>query len=332
MTQESPPLAQPFKDKKTGLLVFGIFEILLGTLCGLLLLVSVLGQLAMAHRPEMAGRVDQRALLPTVAMMGGMALAFVWLGIGSIQARRWARAIGLCLGWIGLLIGVFSGTMLIWMLPQMDAAMRQNFQQTGQQVPDAALLVMKVVMVATMLVFYVVIPGALVLFYRSRHVKLTCEARDPVPRWTDRCPLPVLAVVLIQAFGAAGMLLMLPVYGRAFPLFGLIITGLPSTGMYLAFAAFSAYAARGFYRLQSRAFWLYFTVMVVFGVSAAVTFSGGRLMAYYQAIGLPEAQLRQMEQMPMMHSNGLIEFCLPSWLFFFGYLFWLKKYFVAAEA
>src|SRR5258708_33744181 len=107
-------------------------------------------------------------------------------------------------------------------------------------------------MVVAMFVIYVVIPGAMVLFSRSTHVKLPCEARDPVPRWTDRCPLPVLAVVLIQAFGAVGMLLMLPVYGRAFPLFGLIITGLPAVAMSLAFAAFSLYAARGFYLLQSR--------------------------------------------------------------------------------
>ena len=327
MTMEIPLDTPPYKNKKTGLLVFGIFEILLGVLFVFMLLATAIGQLVLAQRPEMAATVDRRSLLPTIAMIGGLAAVFIWLGIGSIKGRRWARAVSLCLGWMGLVTGVISCAALVWTLPGVEAAMRQNAEQQGREMPAIALMITKIVMVGFTFLFYVVIPGALVLFYRSSHVKMTCEALDPVERWTDRCPLPVLAMVLLQVFGAVCMIMMLPLYGRAFPFFGVILKGLPAAAIYLVFAAFSIYAARGFYRLQIKAFWIYFVVIVVFGMSGIVSFSGGHLMDYYQAIDLPQAQLQQIEKMPFIHSQYLGWMGATGLLLYAGFLLWLKRYF-----
>jgi len=331
MTMEIPLATPPYKDKKTGLLVFGIFEILLGVFFVLMLLVMAIGQLVLAHRPEMAATVDRRSLLPTFAMIGGLAVVFIWLGVGSIKHRRWARALSLCLGWVGLVTGVISCVALLGTLPGIDASMRQNAEQQGREMPAIALMITKIVMVGFSFLFYVVAPGALVLFYRSRHVKMTCEALDPVERWTDRCPLPVLAMVLLQAFGAVCMIMMLPLYGRAFPFFGIILKGLPAAAIYLSFAAFSTYAACGFYRLRIKAFWIYFVVIVIFGISGIVSFSGGHLMDYYQAIDLPKAQLQQIEQMPLMHSQSLTWMGAAGVLLYAGFLLWLKRYFTPVE-
>ena len=54
--------------------------------------------------------------------------------------------------------------------------------------PPGTLALIKFFAIATTFVIYIVIPGVAVLFYRSPHVKHTCEVRDPVERWTDRCP------------------------------------------------------------------------------------------------------------------------------------------------
>jgi hypothetical protein len=296
-----------------------------------MLLASLLGQFVAARRPDLAGNFDQRSLLYTFFLMGGMAGAFIWLGIGSIQMRRWARALSLCLGWIWLVTGVFSCGALVFTLPSMEVAMRQSTQQSGQEMPAIALLIAQTFAVIFAVVFYIVIPGALVLFYRSRHVKMTCEIRDPATRWTDRCPLPVLAMALVQAFGAVSILLMLPQYGRAFPFFGVILKGITALGMHLVFAIFSLYAACGFYRLKIKAYWLYFTVMILFGTSTIITFAGGHLVDYYEAMDLPKAQLQLIQQMPLLHSQALVWIGLAGFLIFAGFILWLKKYFVPAE-
>ena len=94
--------------------------------------------------------------------------------------------------------------------------------------PDAMRVVMTVVALAFGGVIYVIIPGALVLFYRSPHVKATCEARDPVVRWTDACPLPVLAVSLMLGLGAAWMPVMIVASRSVVPCFGCYLSGAPA--------------------------------------------------------------------------------------------------------
>jgi len=67
--------------------------------------------------------------------------------------------------------------------------------------PEAARTVAMIVALGFMGLLFIVLPGGLILVYQSRHTKATCEARDPVPRWTDACPLPVLALSLMLGFG-----------------------------------------------------------------------------------------------------------------------------------
>jgi len=247
MDAPTPPPVQPaYKDRRTGLMVFGVFAILIGACCALLVPLAIFGQM-MAARQSGTG-LDATAALIGASVYGLMALVLIWLGVGSVLARRWARALLLCLGWIGLIIGVIA-------IPAVMVAMNsigETLRAQGQTVPPVTLAVIKIVTIATTFVIYIVIPGVAVLFYRSPHVRQTCEARDPVVRWTDRCPLPVLALCLLKIFGAAMLLLILPTYGRVFPLAGVVLQGWPARMLWLAVIAFMVYAARGFYRLDLR--------------------------------------------------------------------------------
>ncbi len=326
-----PPPPLPYRDQKTGLTVFGIFEILIGCFFLFSLLASLVGTLLLRNRPEMGGQFVARSLFSTVLLLGGIATVFITLGIGSIKARRWARALSLCLGWIGLAMGLVGCVFLVWALPGIEISMQQAARRTGQELPHVALLVAKIGMVVFTVVFYLVIPGALVLFYRTRHVKLTCEARDPTPRWTDRCPLPVLAIVLIQLYAAVAMLVTAPTYGRAFPLFGSMLTGVPATILYIGFSALSVYLADGLYKLRLQALWLYMVVVVIFATNAVISFSGGKLIAYYEAIGISGAQLQQIKAMPIFQSSSFIVLCALSALLFLGYLWWIKRFFSVAN-
>ena len=86
---EAPPLpddppAPPFvyRDRRTGLVLFGVLEILIGVLCLLLAGFMVLGQIMMSHTTGTP--VSLRLVIPSVLSYFIFAVGFVWLGIGSI--------------------------------------------------------------------------------------------------------------------------------------------------------------------------------------------------------------------------------------------------------
>jgi hypothetical protein len=322
-----PPVLPPapaYKDRRTGLIVFGIFVILLGLFCLLMVPLSVVGQIMAAKRT--GAELDWMFILPTLLIFALMAVSLVWLGVGSIQARRWARALLLCLGGMGLCIGLITLVCVVPVLGSMDEMMRRQ----GQEVPPGALAVAKVFAFGSILVIYVLIPGALVLFYRSRHVKLTCEARDPVARWTDRCPLPVLAMCILQMFGAV-YLLALPRFGAAMPLAGFLVTGWAARVLWLGFAGLSFYGAWGFYHLRARVWLIYTATIVLFAVSSVVTFLRVDLLDYYRLVGMPEQQIEQIAASPLIKGHGFILMSVASLVIFGGYLLYLRRYFVTRE-
>ncbi len=313
------------RDRRTGLIIFGILEIILGGFIALTIPFMILGLVMAAKKTD--GNLDPRMMGSSLFTLVASATTLIWLGIGSIMCRRWARALLLCLGWMGLCVGAVS----IVVLPFTLSSMSTIAQQSGQELPPAALIVAKVVTVVFSFIFYVVIPGSLVLFYRSRNVKLTCEQRDPIERWTDRCPLPVIAMCLVQAYGGISMLLM-PGFWNAVPLAGIVITGWPARLYFLGFVVFSLYSAWGFYRLNLRTWLLYTVAIVVVGISSAITFLRIDLADYYKLSGLREAQIRQITANPLFQSNHFAWFCLFGIGLFAGYLLYLRRFFTGKEA
>ena len=319
----TPPFAPappPLKDTYTGLIVFGILEIVAGAFCALLIPLSLLGQIAAAKKT--AHDFNAAMALPTVVTFSALAIGLIWLGIGSAMARRWARALLLCFGWIGLCTGVIALAAVIPALSTLD----QTLQQQGQTLQPGLLLVMKIVMVATVSILYIVIPGALVLFYRRPAVKLTCEARDPVERWTDRCPLPVVVTCILQVLTTAYIIL-LPQFGAAIPLAGTIVIGWPARLLWWGFAAFSILSARGFYRLAPRAWSIYTIGILAFWILSTATFLRIGLLEYYHAIGLPDWQVEQVSHSPLAQGHLFIYVSAISLVIYGGYLLYIRRYF-----
>lgn len=317
----SPSASTPaFKDARSGLVVFGIFAIIIGGLAALMVPFSLVGQLMVAK--QKGHDLDWALLAPAMLTMLFGAIGFIWLGIGSIRARRWARALLLCLSAMGLCVGVIS---LMVVIPSLDLV-DETFRQQNTQLPPAALVVTKVVMVATSVFTYIVIPGAFFLFYRRRNVKLTCEARDPVVRWTDRCPLPVLAVCLLQAYTTVSLVLA-PRYWTAFPFAGHFVTGWPANVAWLGIAAFALYVGWGFYHLSQRAWWTNLIAIMVLATSAILTFWRADLMAYYRAAGIPDWEIEQLSRSALVHSHLFVWLSLVGAVFYLAYLLYLRRYF-----
>jgi len=186
-----------FKDRKAGLIVFGILQIIFGGFCALMVPLMILGMItSTALKDSSTTSMNASMMIPGVLFYILLAVWFICMGIGSIRARRWARALLLVSSWIWLIGGISGLISVLVLMPDMYDQMAKS-----GQMPQEMARTMKYIMTVFMTVFYVVIPGVLVLFYRSKNVKATCEIRDPHVRWTDKCPLPVLAVSLILLSG-----------------------------------------------------------------------------------------------------------------------------------
>ena len=326
-TELNPVPAAAYYDRSTGLMIFGVLTIGLGCMAALGTFFIVIGQLLAASIPNGPPPMPFSAILPGICVYVILAVALIWLGIGSIRARRWARALLLIFSWSWLAMGLFEMVAMAFIMPKVLANLPATVP-AGHAAPPAA--VMDGVMVVMFLVFgviFVIMPAVWTYFYSSRHVKLTCEWRDPQPGWTDRCPLPVLALCLWAWFSVPMMLLM-PIAGHCVaPFFGMFLTGVPAVLFYLVLAVLWVCASWLLYRLDGRGWWLMLIALLVGTASTLVTFSQCSMLEMYRLMDYPDAQIEQIKKSGLLEGNGLIWIMMFSMVVFLGYLLFIKKYF-----
>ena len=318
-------IPMPHQDRSVGLKVFGILTLLLGVMCGLLVPLMFLGQ-AMAARIHQAPN-DISMLLPAVGMYGGLAMVLVWLGIGSIKAKRWARALMLIFSWSWLVVGVIAVTVMAFVLPRILANPPPNPATGRPALPPGAMEVIMVFTFAFYGVVFIVMPTIWTLFYRSQHVKATCEARHPAPCWTDRRPLPILGLCL-WLWISVPMLLLMPIAGRGvMPFFGGFLTGLPGALFALTLALIWAIAAWRIYRLDLRGWWLLLVALCALTMSSVMTFAGHDMLEMYQLMNYPKEQIDQLRQTGLLEGNHLGWLMSLSMLPLFSFLIYIRKFF-----
>jgi hypothetical protein len=319
-----PAPVAAYKDRSTGLVIFGILTILMGCVAALIALLSLAGFAIAAKNPNVPPTPPSTILL-ALFLYGGVAVGLIWLGIGSIMARRWARALLLIFSWGWLIIGVVMTIAMPIIMPKTFTNLPAN--PNGQPaLPPGAITGMIVGMTLFFGFFFVLLPAVWIFFYRSPHVKATCEARDPVTRWTDACPLPVLGFCLWLWF-AVPMFLLMPIIGHGvMPLFGMFVNGLPGSLLCVAMAALWAWCGWLIYKLDARGWWLILIVLIIFTASSVLTYSRHTMLELYQQMGYPQAQIDQMQKMGFFTSHWMVWLMLFSMVPFLGYLLFIKKY------
>ncbi|MCP4903290.1 MAG: hypothetical protein GY906_40530 [bacterium] len=310
------------KDRKTGLILFGILVILIGCLC-LLLVPLMMISLAVTKSAPGVTAPDTGSIVTALVIYAVMGISFIWLGVGSIMARRWARTLLLIMSWLWLAVGVTSLCVMVFILPQ---ALAQP-QPSIESIPQAAQTIALFFAFTFLTIFFIVLPGILVFFYRSRHVKATCEANDPRIPWTDACPPAVLSFSLLMAFGAVGMLFMPVIYNPVFPLFGILLTGLPAGALWAVAVVVWLYAAWGLYKLKVEALWVTGGVLGFQTLSATVTFLRIEPIEMMRKMGYPEQQLEQIQQMGMFQGHWFLVTTIGSIVVLFGSLVYVRRYF-----
>lgn len=317
----TPTLPTPinYRDRSTGLVLFGIAALIFGGLCLMLTATAVLGQLFGPIRSPQG----VAGIIPGLLVYGFLAVSLIWLGIGSLLARRWARALLLIASWVALCTGVMSLVTLGLILP----GIVQTLQKSQPNIPPTAASLVLIIPLLIVFFFLILVPLAGVLFYRSPHVKATCEARDPVERWTDRCPLPVLAVSLWLGV-CVPILLVMPISFRGvLPFFGVLLSGWVGSLGYLAMAALWAWCAVALYRLEVRAWWVTILTILLFSVSNVVTYTQHDIFEVYRMMGYPADQIQAMKAMPFINSKSMAVWSVLPMLPIVGYLLFIRHHF-----
>jgi hypothetical protein len=324
----APPPPPSDRDRSTGLVFFGVVQIILGLLSALMVPLAALGTF-MSHLAP-GGGMRPSQFISGVSTYAFIAAVFICLGIGSIQMKRWARALTLVTSCYWLLSGALLTVLMTAVLPVM---MRGFLQIQRNTTPDSApemttgmMAVMLTIIIVFLAFFLIIVPIAFIVFYSRDDVAETVRHRDPVERWTDRTPLPVLGASV--AFTAGALYLFLSgITVPLFPFFGRYLYGISGAACFLVFASLDAYFAVAFFRLKSAAWWIAVFALPVRLISMAITFTRADMVQAYSKMGMSEQQLQMLNASPLSRNHVLLWWSLLSSVIIFGYIVWLKRYF-----
>lgn len=329
MSGVQPPTAAPVvPDRSTGLMVFGIFQIVLGGFCGMasvmMVFITILGPIANTKQAE---AINPQTMIPGIAINFLLSVTMIWLGIGSIRARRWAWTLTVVLSWMWLIMGVIA---FIGFLCFAGSMISTSLEQQGQvKMPQEVIMVMRIVTGAMMFGIYILLPTAFLLFYQRASVLATCRWRDPQIRWTDHCPMPVLALSVLMAFSAVSMLFSIPANRCVMPLFGGFVSGTVGAIVIVLIVLALMYLAWGTYRLQMAAWWGTLLLWTVGIVNMVMMFLQTNLMEMYEKMRMPATQLEMIRKSSFIElvSRWGLWIALAFGIVWLGYLLYIRRYF-----
>jgi len=310
-----------YRDRSVGLAIFGVIEILIGLVCALLIPLIVVAAVATRQLGGPGASPDLRSTVPSLVVYAVIAVAFVWLGVGSILARRWARALMLVLSWLWLVTGVVAMMSSWWLLP---AVWAQVGGMTG--LPGGALLLVRLTTALLLGFIYVALPAAFVLFYRSPDVAATCRARDPNPSWVDDCPPHLVSLVLVYALGAVSVLTV-PAYGFVLPVFGVVLDGAAGAAGWAIILALLIGLAWATARRDLRAWRVGMAGTGVAFLATTVTVAAVPVRVLVERMRLPPEQTALLEAIGLPGPAVMVLLSVLAWGTFAGYLAWTRRFF-----
>lgn len=287
---------------RVGLIAFGLVQILTGLVCGLLVLAVIAGaELAQRTAPM------RSSVTSAIVVYGIAAVYFVTVGVGSIRARRWARALSVVVSAIWMAGGVVATLMIMLILPRVMEGLPRPTLGFGCAGAVGAIL-------------GIVLPLVLFLFYRLPSVHAAVEARDPKPRWTDRVPLPVLAMVLILLFSA--ITLLANVSNPVLALFGDVVAGAAASLVILTIAVLCTFVAVQLYFLKESGWWTLLILQIAGLLYGAIAIMRSDYQTVAQREGAPAASAVYADPF-------FLGALLAAWLAHFAFLLYLRRFFVA---
>jgi len=308
-----------FNNRSLGLVIFGVIEILIGVLCALLVPLILIAT-------SLAGTADMRTTMPSMVLYTVVAVVFIWLGVGSIRARRWACELTLSLSWIWLVTGICSVVVVAWLVPAMLRGMAAT-----SDLPTNFVFIVNLLVFVIIGFLYVLLPGAFVLFYRSPHVAATCRARDRSPQWTDDLPRRLLTLVIVWALAAVSVLMM-PAYGFVVPFFGVVLGGASGAAVWAAILTACVVLTWGSARRAPWAWWGGVVAIILATLSSVITAVRVDPAAFILAMGLPEEQMALLSEIAMPGRWVMALVWVVMWGTFLAYLMTVRRFFFVDDS
>jgi hypothetical protein len=297
----------PFVNRSGFLIAAGILMLLAGVMtgCGAMMMPVALAV------PEQPGvqKVTLQQVLVALFTYAALATALIWLGVGLIKRRRWSRPLTLILATHWLILGVLTIVASIALYP-----VTRDMMATLPNMPTEMVAVMLIIGIGMSSLFMIALPVVILWLVKSNDVLLTVEHFDPVPRWTDHCPLKILGLSI--TLHLAGVIFFFGTGHATLPIAGVLLRGLPAVAVILVIAALLVVAGYWVYKLQMRGWWLGLLTIIV--PTLAMIPSALRIPPsdLYRAFGTPEENLVATAQ-----HEGLIRLCFVGFLLLFAVSF-----------
>jgi hypothetical protein len=337
-----------FRNQSFGLFVFGVLQIVMGCFCGFTAVALYAGYVPVEGA---YGAINH----PSVVFYCLSAILLMWLGAGSIFARRWAWTLTVILAWLWLMMGVGMVTIQAAFA---SAIPRWVLMITCKMGWEDILAIQSSHFFATV-GLYVFLPLAFLMFYQRPTVRATCHWRDSRIPWTDRRPMPIVAtsIVLVSTVMWSGGWLAYCCIAALFPsrhytmwsaiptwdalrathhfvvsLGGMVNTTIGSV-LWLLVLVLSVCLAIGVYWLKKAAWWGTFLLWAASTVVATWVFSHLNMVQWGAMLLLPPHERPFAGRHQFLGPSPTTLTCLASlaggvmltWLFF------VRRYFVCSK-
>ncbi len=283
----------PEKDRSTGLVVAGAVEIALGFLSFSLAMLLLIGVASAG-----LGGMNPSHLWMCMGFLFYLTGWFIVVGLGSVKARRWARALVLIGAWMTIFFGTLFLALTLHVLPEVLDLLTENGVS-----PMLALGELYFV-IGALIALQVVFPMIAVGFYNLRGVKATCERRNPNPCWTDRVPLPLLAMGFICAMGCFSLVWCAPTNHVVF-VFGRILSGGEGMVVIALISVAFGYVGWGAFTRKIHAWWGAYALVLITSTSMMLTFAEMELADLFTHMGYAPELVEKWERIEAVSPAAL---------------------------
>jgi hypothetical protein len=347
---ETPGVPAELSAPKTGLMVFGIIMIIMGSLAGCFAILTPLSLVMMSlvpapQRANVPQSLEYRSIIASGMMYLLFSVALTWTGIGSVRARRWVPPVVKSVCTIVLVAGIIFTIATAWRLPRIGTVMQMSMSaaRAPSSAPSSAAAgtpslppppavtavsstVTAIAITAGVLVavlFYIVIPGVFLWYYRKESVRNAVEFFDSHPRWTDGVPMPVMILGMCTLI--SGVWLLFPAITGLFPAFGTYIRGTPALVIWIVLGVIQLLAALGMFKMKMGAWFLAIGTLTVLTASALMTALRVDPDTYYQMMQISDEQREILRAAGTLTPTSVAVMGILTYTLFLGFALYALK-------